>query len=855
MAQRPALPIDAILGDIEAALQRPGCNAVIQAAPGAGKTTAIPLHLLGPQGLLAKRRDQGLADKVLILEPRRIAARMAAQTCANWSDGKLGNTVGYQVRFERATSEHTQLCFVTQALYLRILLGSPQLEGYGLVIFDEFHERNLASDLALALTLGLQKSARPDLQIIAMSATLDAGPVANYLNAESFSHEGRSFPVQIHHSSYQRKQVGTANALLRVLHQIDAENIPGHVLVFLPGLAAIEKQAKLISSWTSARGIEVHRLHGSMNKAAQQNVVAPSGQRKIILATNVAESSVTIPGIGIVVDFGTAKISRCDLLTGKTLLEEKAISRASAVQRSGRAGRTAPGVAFRLYSEADFKRRAAFERPEVERLDPSSTLLAIAALGYDPQRFPWFEPPKDSQLQASLQELESLELVRDRKITPIGELAAQLPLSPSAARCVVELGRGDLEMAAKIGALLSVDDKTLGALRKYMPASDESDLLAELSAWRMAKKRRAGVEACLKQLEQHESSIRATLRRHQSALKQLGPGLQSDFSTQDQESWVRCCIALGHLRALGKIEDPNNPGSRIVMAQGGSAYRHESSTVTGANPWVVVLSSQERAGKTQAQRLSAVEEEWLLELGSGLESKTKVSYLEARQEVRATQALMIGQVVVEEQELDTLPPAGVDLLYKKSMAAGLANFFDLPVLQQFLARCAFVKRYRPDTPVPTMEDVQHSWRALCSQHTRFSQLKDANFLAQFRYEYQEHLGDIDTLAPTHIKLPSGRRLALSYEGEREPGISSRLQDFFGSKSGPAIMQGQVPLRLHLLAPNGRDVQVTTDLAGFWERHYPGLRKTLMRRYPKHAWPEDPENAEPPKPRPRRPRKK
>lgn len=856
MARRPALPIDAILGEIEAALATPGNNLVIEAAPGAGKTTAVPLALLSKGGLVEQRARQGRPHKILVLEPRRIAARMAAGTCANWAGTALGDRVGYRVRFESAVSEQTELCFVTQALYLRMLLGNPHLEDYAMVLFDEFHERNLASDLALALTLALQREARPDLQIVAMSATLDAEPVARYLDAQSFRHEGRSFPVTIHHQSYSRKQGSSGGpSLLRTLMQIESEAIPGHILVFLPGLGAIETQAQQIAAWAQAQKVQVHRLHGSMSKSAQKEVVAPSPERKIILATNVAESSVTIPGIGVVVDFGTAKIARSDLLTGKTLLEERPVSRASAVQRSGRAGRTAPGHAFRLYSEADFKRRAPFERPEIERLDPTSTLLSIAALGHDPCQFPWFEAPKAGALQSAMGTLESLGMMREGGITELGKLAAQLPLDPPAARCVVELARVDPHIAARVGAILGVDESTLSGLHRYRPATDLSDVQADLSAWTLAEKKRHSATPSVRILNQHRDSIARTLSRQRPALKALGPGIFANFSQEEHEDWIRCCLALGFQRALGKLESPNQPSSRIVLARAGSALRHESSTVQGGCTWVVVLSGQERGGKSYATRLSAVQEEWLLEISTALQSKNKVEYDEQRQEVRASEAWVIGQVTVEESPLDTLPPAGVDLLVKKSMAAGFNHFFDLKALQQFLARCAFVHRFVLTVPTPTMADVEQSWRRLCAAYRKFSQLKEANFVAHFRHEYQEHLQSIDTLAPTHISLASGRRLALTYEGDREPGVSSRLQDFFGSKKGPSVAQGQVPVRLHLLAPNGRDVQVTTDLEGFWERHYPGLRKTLMRRYPRHAWPEDPENAEPPKPRPRRPKRK
>lgn len=856
MNQRPTLPIDAILADIEAALERPGQNLVIEAAPGAGKTTAIPLALMRPGGILSKRRDQGKPYKALVLEPRRIAARMAASTCANWANSDLGDAVGYRVRFENAVSQNTQLCFVTQALYLRMLLGSPRLDDYAFVIFDEFHERNIASDLALALTLALQKSTRPDLQIMAMSATLDAQPVADYLGAQSFRNQGRTFPITVHHANYQRKQGSSGPSLLRTLMQIQSEAIPGHILVFLPGLAAIEKQAQLIQSWATSNRMQVHRLHGSMNKAAQKDVVAPSQARKIILATNVAESSVTIPGIGVVVDFGLAKISRSDLVTGKTLLEEKSISKASAIQRSGRAGRTGPGVAFRLYSEADFQRRSPFERPEIERLDPTSTLLTIAALGHAPRSFAWFEAPKDGPLQAALSQLTALELLSNEKITALGQLCSQLPLDPPAARCVVEIARGDIGIAAKVGALLSIDEKTLRTLSRFRPANDESDVLAELSAWDIAQKRDGRNDPNLRVLEQHRRSILGTLTRHRRELDALGEGLWANFESNEREDWIRCCVAQGFIQSLGKLETPKKPNSRIVMARGGSTNRHETSSVLGNTPWVVVLSSQERGGKSQALRLSAVQEEWLLELSCAMQSKIKVDFDDQRQEVRASEALVIGQVTVEESPLEDLPPAGIDLLYKKTVAAGLPNFFDLALLEQFLARCAFVHRYRPELPAPTMENLHRAWREQCAQHRKFSSLKESNFVGYFRHLYHEHLSSIDALAPSHITLNSGRRLTLNYEGDREPGVSSRLQDFFGSKVGPTIMQGQVPLRLHLLAPNGRDVQVTTDLAGFWERHYPNLRKTLMRRYPKHAWPEDPENAEPPKPRgPRRPRGK
>lgn len=856
--QRPELPIDAILGEIERALDGPGRNLVVQAAPGAGKTTAIPLRLLDSQGILEKRRAQGLASKVLVLEPRKIAARMAASTCAQWGQSELGDRIGYQVRFERAAGPQTQLCFVTQALYLRMLTGNAQIPDYGVIVFDEFHERNLSSDLALALTLELQRSSRPDLQIVVMSATLDAEPVARYLDAPVFSHEGASFPITIHHLAYQRKQAEQGGpSLLRCLSEMQKDVSQGHILVFLPGIASIERQAQSISAWAKSQRMQIHRLHGSMSKQEQQAVVAPSEIRKIILATNVAESSVTIPGVTAVVDFGLAKISRSDLLTGKTILEERRISRACAIQRSGRAGRTAPGHAYRLYSEGDFSRRAAFDSPEVQRLDPVSALLTLCALGHNPQSFAWFEAPKAGALTHALERLRQLDFLDESGITPLGRIAAQLPLDPMAARSVIELARVDLEIAAKTAALLAIDDKQRRALEKLRPTADACDLLAELSAWRLAEQGKGSPQAtaCAKTLAQHRASIAKTLRRQATTLKALGPGLHENFDKDSREDWIRCALALGYAQALGKIDAPGRPGGRIVMARGQSAQQSDSSIMRSESPWVVVLSAHQRASTNYADRLSAVEEEWLLELGSNVEQKIKLSYDDDRQEVNASQALTIGQLVIEEEKLSQLPPSGVDLLFKKSMAAGLNHFFELEQVEQLLARFAFLNRYRPELPTPCMPEVHAAWRELCCECRRFSELKNAAFPARFAQRYQEHLHSLDQLAPTHIRLASGRRLKLRYAGDREPGASTRLQDFFGLREGPTVMAGQVPVRLHLLAPNRRDVQVSCDLAGFWERHYPGLRKTLMRRYPKHAWPEDPITATPPAPRPARPTKK
>lgn len=856
--QRPELPIDAILGEIERALDGPGQNLVVQAAPGAGKTTAIPLQLLAAQGILERRHAQGLASKVVVLEPRKIAARMAATTCARWGQSELGDRIGYQVRFERAAGPQTQLCFVTQALYLRMLTASAQIPEYGVVVFDEFHERNLSSDLALALTLELQRNSRPDLQIVVMSATLDAEPVARYLDAPIFSHEGASFPITIHHLAYQRKQAEQGGpSLLRCLSEMQKDISHGHVLVFLPGIASIERQAQSIAAWAQKQNMQIHRLHGSMSKQEQQAVVAPSEIRKIILATNVAESSVTIPGVTAVVDFGLAKSSRSDLLTGKTILEERRISRACAIQRSGRAGRTAPGHAYRLYSEGDFSRRAAFDIPEIQRLDPVAALLTLCALGHDPLRFAWFEAPKEGAMGHALERLRQLDFLDEEGITPLGRIAAQLPLDPMAARSVIELARVDPEIASKIAALLAIDDKQRRALEKLRPACDPCDLLAELSAWRLAERGKGSVQAatCAKTLAQHRSSIAKTLRGQARELKALGPGLYENFDESSREEWIRCTLALGFAQSLGKMDAPGQAQTRIVMARGQSAQQSESSIMRSESPWVVVLSAHQRAKVNQADRLSAVEEEWLLELGSNVQQTVKLNYDDARQEVHATQALTIGQLVIEEEKLTQLPPAGVDLLFKKSMAAGLNFFFELEELEQLLARFAFLQRYRPDLPTPGMPEVHAAWRELCAECRRFSELKNAAFPARFAQRYQEHLATLDQLAPTHIRLGSGRRLKLRYAGDREPGLSTRLQDFFGLREGPSVMGGQVAVRLHLLAPNRRDVQVSCDLAGFWERHYPGLRKTLMRRYPKHAWPEDPISAKPPAPRPSRPRKK
>jgi ATP-dependent helicase HrpB len=858
-AVRP-LPVDAILPDVVSALRR-GRSLVVEAPPGAGKTTRIPPALLAA----------GLAGtgEVVVLEPRRLAARMAARRVAEELGERPGQTVGWQVRFEEVSGPDTRLRYVTEGLLTRRLIADPGLPGVGAVVLDEFHERHLQGDLALALLRRIQETSRPDLKLVVMSATLDAGPVAHYLDAPSLRSEGRLFEVAVEHLSPadaakdERLEDRVASAVRRLVNEAP----DGDVLVFLPGMAEIRRAAQACAPLANRAGLDVLPLHGDLSPEEQDRAVRPGPRRKVILSTNVAETSVTIEGVTAVVDSGLARVASHSPWSGLPRLEVRRVSKASATQRAGRAGRTAPGRCLRLYTRHDLDTRPEFDLPEILREDLSETLLSVASLGLG--GLEWLDPPPPAAAEAATTLLRALgALAPDGAISPLGRRLLRFPLHPRLARLVVE---ADLRGAGSAGALLAAllaerDIRERAPDRgRGTPPTGPSDLLELAHLFEEASRARFD-PGRVRSAGLSPGALQAVDRSQRQIVQLLGRGRARTAAEASEDALLLATLAAYPDRVARR----RAPGSaEVVFAGGGSARLDEASVVRDA-PFLVAVDADERrdrrvpgAGPASGRAgvlvriASVVTPEMLLELfPDELRWEEELTWNAEAERVDAFERMRYRDLVLEESRVP-VPDAGraAALLAEAALARGARSFGEEGEIDRLLARIAFASRAAPESGIvaPGEDDVAAALREACEGRRSFAELREAGIgQALLGRLPPDRRALLERLAPERIALAGGRGLRVHYEvGDKPPWVESRLQDFFGSVRGPTVGAGRVPLVLHLLAPNMRAVQVTTDLAGFWERHYPALRRELMRRYPRHAWPEDPRSAVPPEPRGRR----
>ncbi len=742
------LPIDRLLPDVTAKLrERP--NLVIEAAAGSGKTTRVPAALLA------------LGGEVLVLEPRRIAARMAARRVA-WEMGqKPGETVGFQVRFEDVSSARTRLRFLTEGVLTRRLLTDELLSGVETVVLDEFHERHLDTDLALALLRRMQKTGRPDLRIVIMSATIDPEPVSRFLGGcPVIRSEGRLFPIEITHLAYSASALEdqVAGAVERVV----TEQASGDVLVFLPGAAEIRRAQRACRGLARRHGLVLAPLYGDLSPEEQDLAVTPGGGRKVILSTNIAESSITIEGVTAVIDSGLAKFARDSPWTGLPSLELGRISKASANQRAARAGRTAPGRVLRLYTAEDFHRRPAFDEPEMMRRELSQMCLQLESMEIsNPFDVEWLDDPPAASVAAAERLLDRLHARGER-----GENAAELarlPVHPRLARLIREgskLGVGEDACAA--AAILSSGERVRSP-----------DFLRALEEPMSGRTRQ----------------VYDQIRRMARPERQRG---------HNDEAIARAVLA-------GFPDRVMREGDGFVVS-------------------------------VDVRLTCPVSADWLLD---EVTERTRVEWNRAAERVDVVQALVYDDLVIDETRAPATDSVeGQRLLAHKVFEAGIGRFVDQVALDELLARIEFASRH---SSIPALDEAQvrEAFAGLLAGLCSFVHVRQAapGLLAGLEQRVDKRL--LEEIAPAKLRLPSGRQARIHYERGKTPWVASRLQDFFGMSESPRIARGKAPLVLHLLAPNQRPVQMTTDLAGFWQRLYPQLRKELGRRYPKHAWPENP----------------
>jgi ATP-dependent helicase HrpB len=797
-------------------------NAVLIAPPGTGKTTKVPLACL----------DAGIADRIVVLQPRRIAARMAAAFVARELGETLGDRVGYRVRFDRATSERTRLEFATEGIMVRRLMGGNQGSDPGLVVLDEFHERHLDSELVLNILRWRQRAGRPAPRLLVMSATLDTEPVREFLDAATVEVEGRLHPVEIQHRTPSRRrrddlgaQVITALAELIASGQLGRDAPPGHALVFLPGVREIEDVRKRCAS-LGDHGMTVCVLHGRLDPETQDLALDPSLARKVVLATNVAETSLTIEGVRVVLDSGLARIAAYDPARGHESLELRPISRASAAQRAGRAGRTGPGLCIRLYARADHDRRPAFERPEITRLDLASFRLAVAGAGFnDATGLEWFEAPPAARYESAEALVRGLGAIDEGgRLTKVGDEMIRYPLHPRLARLVVEGGaRGITTEAATAAALLSQGHRgprpTELADMDFLDAVDTE-----------APKRRGPVARARDQI--------ARLTRSASP------------RSEAPERALRMSLLAAHPDRVGQVRRDADGRETIAFADGGSARVGPRAGVRPPD-WIVALEVRSiREGthtRTTVHGACTIDPGWLVDLfPERIVDRTETRFDPQAEQVHEHSALCFGQLTLEttpRPPTDSLAAARV--LAKAIRGLGLGRVVDSAAYEQLRARLAFASQFDASIRPIDDEGVDAWLERTCEGWSRLSELRALDLLGFLEREFSASAGSLDRVAPRHVSLGGGRRVRVEYTAGESPRIGGRIQHFFGSSDGPRIVHGDIAIVMHLKAPNDRDVQVTRDLAGFWERHYPALRKQLMRRYPKHDWPENPRTATPP----------
>jgi ATP-dependent RNA helicase HrpB len=774
LSRKPVLPVDATLPQIVDSLKRHS-NLVIEAPAGAGKTTRVPPALLGI-----------VTGEVIVLEPRRIAARLAARRVA-WEMGEeLRETVGYRVRFEEATGPRTRLHFVTEGVLTRRLLSDPSLKGVDAVIIDEFHERHLEGDFALALLRRLQRT-RPELRIIVMSATLDPSPVAQFLDGCPVVRcEARLFELSIKHLPYspEPNEVQVRNAVELLLE----DKREGDVLTFLPGAAEIRRAMRECEAIARRAGLLVLPLHGSLPPEEQDRAVSPAKQRKLILSTNVAESSVTVEGVTAVIDSGLARFAMYSQWSGLPTLHVGRVSKASAKQRAGRAGRTGPGRVLRLYPENDYARRPDQDAPEITRSDLSQLCLHLRAMGVaDVNDIDWLDAPPEISVRIA----ESL-LDRLGATGAMAQRLARYPLSPRLSRIVVEaIERGVGEDACVAAALLGSGVQVA-----------KNDLLAAIDFDHDYR------------IRQHIEQIRRVAR----------PPKQRHH---DDDALLISVLAgfpdrVARLRAANQVSLSNGGSAEVA----GEAPRYE---------FMVAIDAEDRKDKPLPliRMVSRIEPEWLIDLfPDRVCEQSSVVWNRVAERVDGQTGILYDKLLIQ-GSAGAVPDreAAADLLAQRAIEAGIGRFVDESVLQEFTARVEFAGFQSPD--------VSQTLRELCWGLRSFAELKRA--AANLIPTLEQRVGAqvLNNIAPARIRLPNGRQTKVHYERGKPPWISSRLQDFFGMSDTPRIGVERTPVVVHLLAPNQRPVQTTSDLAGFWERLYPQVRRELMRKYPKHRWPERP----------------
>lgn len=854
-----ALPVVVISDSLRAALGD-ACErarVLLRAPTGSGKSTAIP-------GMVADAVGQG---RVVVIEPRRVAARLLAGWVARQRGGPLGHEVGYAVRFESCYREDSRIVFVTDGVFQRWLQDEPSLPGVAAVVFDEFHERRIAMDLALGHCLDLQESGRPDLRVLVMSATLETSGLADFLApVTSLETSGRTFPVEIHHragsatdggrNAAASREIPVWDRMAEVCREAAALPDAGDILMFLPGNFEIRRTISALETHPFSNHYEVHALHASLPPEAQERAIQPGRRPKIIVATNLAETSLTIEGVRTVIDSGLARMAVYDPRRGINTLHIRKISRAAADQRAGRAGRTAPGRAFRLWSQADHARRDAFEVPEVHRIDLADSVLRLKGSGVgEVAGFRWLEAPAPAALADAEKRLHDLGAIdASGRLTPAGQRMAALPLSPRAARLLLAGVEFDCASeAAFIAAVIEAEPmlasgKSRSVREQHQQAGDTTDFAADWRAFRIAEQCGFHPSRC----GEHGVSARVA-REIDKAFNRLGvlarkaswPWREPDFALRSD------AVAHAMLAAFSdQLAIRLNQGTlacRMVGQRKGRLAEDSCAKSAAAFVAAEITEVQAREVVTHLRSATAIDPDWLESLFPGeLTRVDGAAWDESRRRVVRRRETRFRDLVIETQETDQgVPPdAAADLLAARVLSGELSLKNWNHEVQQWTARLTLLGQWMPELGMPGWEsdDQAAAIAQICHGAMSYKEIKDAPVWPVLReWLNPAQSGALDRYCPERITLAGGRTARITYEVGKPPWFAARVADLFGIWKTPRVGDGRVPLLVHILTPGQKPWQMTQDLESFWAGGYPQMKKELAGRYPRHPWPDNPQS--------------
>ena len=830
-------------------------NRLILSAPtGSGKTTQVPQMLL-QNGFLE-------SGQVVVLQPRRLAARLLATRVAQELGVELGREVGYQIRFENVTSAATRIRFVTEGVLLRQMIDDPKLTGVAVLLFDEFHERHLYGDITLARALDLQDQFRPDLRLAVMSATLDADLLEPYLRpCAVLESEGRTFPVEIEYAaepSYVDKRPVWDQAAAAFARYVNAGG-DGDVLIFMPGSFEISQTIDAVRHTDESKGFILLPLHGELPPRDQDAAVARYGQRKVVVSTNVAETSLTIDGVRLVIDGGLARIPRYDPYRGINTLFIEKISRSSADQRAGRAGRTAPGVCVRLWSREEHSHRPAQERPEIKRLDLAEVVLTLKAAGIaNLRKFRWLEPPDEQGLAHAEELLTDLGAlaktdeagVTSLTITPLGRRMLAFPLHPRYSRMLLAAQEyGCVYQAALVAALTqgrdlllrNVDRDTHSQREDLLGGKASSDFWILMRAWTYASKNQFRVEAC-RRLGIHAITARQVGPLFDHFLRIAGREGLDVQPREVKDEALQKCVLIGFSDRVARRLDQGTLRCELVHDRRGllareSAVQHSTLFVAAE---IREVESRDKEVSTILSLATAIDPEWLRELFPGdMQAELRVGFDATAKRVAAAELLRFRGLALSARRVEPPPADDAARLLADEVTAGrlVLKEWDHGV-DQWILRLNLLSQWCPEFELPPITDDarRHLIEQICHGAFGYKDIKDRPVkpvVKSWLSSAQQEL--LDKHAPERLSLANGRTPKVSYETGAPPHIALRIQELYDVTATPKIALGRVPVLVHILTPGMKPVQVTQDLSNFWREHYPRLKSELQRRYPKHEW--------------------